>query len=101
MILNSKNGNGGTKKPADFKDKQIEFPVTYRLKAVMIGTENDDENKLKLTQVFSNLDIPYKYHDKRVSSGGAYVSFTYIVNKEQMDQLYADLKEIKELKFAV
>jgi putative lipoic acid-binding regulatory protein len=99
-----KNGNGGMKKATDLENKKIDFPVTFRLKAVMVGTVDDDQNKQKLTRVFEKLDIEYKYHDKRLSSKGAYVSFTYIVtllSKQQMDRLYADLKSIKELKFAV
>ena len=100
----NKNGNGGAKSAADIKGKEIEFPVTYQLKAVMTGTENDDDNKEKLVEVFNKLNIQYKYHDKRVSSKGAYVSFTYVVtieDKAQMNMLYNDLKAIKELKFAV
>ena len=100
----NKNHNGGVKKATDLHSHDIEFPVTYHLKAVMDGTEDDDQNKLKLTEVFHKLDINYRYHDKRVSAKGNYVSYTYEVTleqKSQMDRLYADLKEIKELKFAV
>lgn len=99
-----KNGNGSVKTAEALKGKDIDFPVTYQLKAVMLGTENDDDNKAKLISVFTELDIVYKYHDKKVSSKGAYVSFTYIItiiSKVQMDSLYSQLKLIKELKFAV
>lgn len=104
MEKHSNNGNGGTKSAANIKGAEIEFPVTYQLKAVMMGTENDDDNKEKLVEVFKKLNIPYKYHDKRASSKGAYVSFTYVVtikDRTQMNELYNDLKAIKELKFAV
>lgn len=100
----SKNGNGEAKSASDIKGKEIVFPVTYQLKAVMVGTDKDDDNKEKLVEVFNKLDIPYEYHDKRVSSKGAYVSFTYVVtlqDKAQMNKLYDELKAIKELKFAV
>jgi putative lipoic acid-binding regulatory protein len=99
-----KHGNGGVRTAEVLKGKEIDFPVTYQLKAVMTGTENDDDNKEKLTTIFAELDIVYKYHDKKVSSKGAYVSFTYIItvtDKVQMDNLYSQLKLIKELKFAV
>ena len=104
MIKHKNNGNGNLKTTDVLKGKEIEFPVTYQLKAVMTGTENDDSNKEKLTTVFTGLDIVYSYHDKKVSSKGAYVSFTYIVtvvSKSQMDDLYSRLRLIKELKFAV
>lgn len=89
---------------ADFEGREIEFPVTFHLKAVMKGTNNDDENKQKLVGVFVKHGIEYQYSDKKVSSKGSYVSFTYqvtLTNHEQMKLLYDDLKKIKELKFAV
>ena len=104
MNTDNKNGNGGAKSAAAFKGEKIEFPVTFQLKAVMIGTENDEKHKERLAEVFNKLNIPYKYLDKRFSSKGAYVSFTYevtLVDKVQMDKLYVDLKAVKELKFAV
>jgi len=98
------NGNGHFKTMADFEGKEIDFPVTFHLKAVLTGTKNDDENKQSLVDVFVRHNINYRYHDKKVSSKGSYVSFTYevtLVNHEQMKLLYADLRKIKELKFAV
>ena len=103
-MIDKTNSNGRPKTADDFKGQEIEFPVTYQLKAVMIGTENDDDNKEKLVEVFKKLNIPYKYLDKRMSTKGAYVSFTYEVtleSKSQMDRFYTQLKTIKELKFAV
>ena len=89
---------------SDFNGKEIEFPVTYQLKAVMIGTENDDDNKQKLVTIFLKRNIEYRYLNKKVSSKGSYVSLSYqvtLTSREQMNMLYADLKKIKELKFAV
>ena len=100
----NKNGNSNGNSAVSFDGKEIEFPVSFQLKAVLVGTENDDDNKEKLVEVFKKLNITYSYHDKKVSSKGAYVSFTYnvtVVDRPQMDALYADLKNIKELKFAV
>jgi putative lipoic acid-binding regulatory protein len=98
------NGNGIGNTGTNFDGKEIDFPVTYQLKAVMLGTENDDDSKEKLVNVFNELEIAHKYADKKLSSKGAYVSFTYtitVTNRQQMDALYAELKKIKELKFAV
>ena len=36
MALSKSNGNGNIKSMADFEGKEIEFPVTYQMKAVMI-----------------------------------------------------------------
>lgn len=98
------NGNGNMKTMADFDGSEIEFPVSFHLKAVMTGTKNDDNNKQKLVTVFTKHNIDYRYHDKKVSSKGSYISFTYqvtLTSRKQMIQLYADLKKIKEIKFAV
>jgi len=98
------NGNGHFRTMAGFEGRDIEFPVTFHLKAVMTGTQNDDDNKQKLVDVFSRHKIDYRYHDKKVSSKGSYVSFTYevtLISREQMKLLYADLRKIKGLKFAV
>ena len=98
------NGNGKLKSMADMKEKVIEFPVTFELKAVMMGTDMDAENKGKLVTVFDKLKIPHKYRDKKISSKGTYTSFTFGVSldsKDIMDKLYADLKNVEGLKFAL
>jgi putative lipoic acid-binding regulatory protein len=106
------NGNGkgkslnlsGPSSPIDQQEQQIEFPVTYQLKAVMTGTRYDDENKQDIVDVLSKLDIVHAYLDKKVSSKGTYTSFTYevtLISKDQMYKMYAQLRTIKNLKFAL
>lgn len=98
------NGNSNNKRAVSIDGKEIEFPVTYQLKAVMTGTKSDDENKKKLVAIFEKQEISYRYINKKVSSKGAYTSYTYEVtvnSRPQMDALYSELKKIKELKFAV
>ena len=102
--MTNTNGKGKKTTVDAFKGKEIEFPVTYQIKAVMTGAENDKENKDKLEHVFKEQHVNFQYVDKKMSSKGAYTSYTYQItlkDKEQMDNLYADLKEIKELKFAI
>jgi len=104
MKHNSTNGNGNFKTVADLKGKEISFPVTYHLKAVMEGTENEKKHKEELVRLFDVLEIKFQYQHKKISSKGAYVSFTYeitLVNKIQMNSLYAGLKNIKAVKFAL
>ncbi len=106
------NGNGkstnpklsGPSQPVDFKDQQVEYPVTYNLKAVMDGTRFDDDNKEDIVNVFKDLDIAYAYQDKKLSSKGNYVSFTYKVtlnDKDQMYKMYEGLRALDSLKFAL
>jgi len=98
------NGNGNLKNMANMEGKTIEFPVTFELKAVMQGTIPDEENKKRLVAVFNKLKIKHDYRSKKASSKGTYNSFTFEVtlsSKKLMDQLYADLKNVEGLKFAL
>ena len=98
------NGKEQNSQVNPFEGEEIKFPVTFQLKAVMVGTGKDDTHKSELEGVFTKQKVAFEYLDKKESSKGAYTSFTYQVtldNRIQMDALYADLKKIKELKFAV
>lgn len=100
----SNNSGNGSPKRADLKENNIRFPVTYELKAVMLGTLSDEENKANLEEVFRALCISYEFGHKKLSSKGIYVSFTYHItlqNKQVMDSLYHNLKKVKGLKFAL
>lgn len=90
--------------PIQLSNQKLQFPVTYRLKAVMATTPGDVENKQQLIDVFNKLDVRYSYQGRNKSSKGTYVSFTYEVtlnDRQTMNQLYALLKEIENLKFAL
>jgi putative lipoic acid-binding regulatory protein len=106
------NGNGkssteklsGPSNPIDLKEQKIEYPITYNLKAVMDGARFDDDNKNDLVTVFKDLEIVYAYLDKKLSSKGTYVSFTYqvtLISKDQLYKMYDGLRAIESLKFAL
>ncbi len=102
LKLNGNNGNGNGVSP--FGNEKVEYPVTFALKAVMDATVSDDENIANLTKVFYDLDIVHAYKNKRLSSKGNYISFTYMVTltaKKQLDDMYVKLKLVKGLKFAL
>ena len=84
--------------------QELQFPVTYRLKAVMVQGTGDAANKKALVRVFDALKIGFLYHSKNRSSKGTYVGYTYEItlnDRETMQRLYALLKEIDNLKFAL
>ena len=98
------NGNGNIKSTSELEGKTIKFPVTFELKAVLSGTVRDVDNKKNLTAVFTKFRVKHHFCYKKVSSKGTYASFTYEVtlgSKRQMDQLYAGLRQLKGLKFAL
>ncbi len=90
--------------PLQMNGEELQFPVTYRLKAVLSASQSDKENRIQLTGVFEELGIGYLYHSKNRSSKGTYVSFTYEItlnDRETMNRLYTQLKKIDNLKFAL
>lgn len=102
--MDMSKSNGKLKNPSELDNKQINFPVTFNLKAVMEGTGLDEENKKKIVAVFSEFGIKNTYQDKKVSSKGTYTSFTFevtIESKDEMEKLYARLKNVDGLKFAL
>ncbi|MCF6171851.1 MAG: DUF493 domain-containing protein [Bacteroidales bacterium] len=102
--MNKIKANGNIKSTAQPEGKTIEFPVTFELKAVLSGLVSDADNKKSLTTVFIRLKVKHDFRHKTVSSKGTYASFTYEVtlnSKQQMDQLYAGLKQLEGLKFAL
>jgi putative lipoic acid-binding regulatory protein len=98
------NGKGKSLLPEAFKGQEIEFPVSFQLKAVLTGTSTDEVNKEKLEKVFAEHKVKFKFVSSKASSKGAYTSYTYQVdleNRAQMDSMYDGLKKIEELKFAL
>lgn len=98
------NGKGKSTSLADIEGKEIEFPVTFRLKAVMEGSGMEKVHMDKLESVLTNNDISFSYQSKKASSKGTYTSYTYevtIESKVQLQNMYEGLRKIKELKFAV
>lgn len=90
--------------PMRMNNQELSFPVTFRLKVVLTTSLTDTENKEQLTNIFNALNIGYLYYGKNRSRKGSYVSFTYEVtlnNRQTMTRLYALLKEIENLKFAL
>lgn len=99
-----KHHNGGAKNSNPFKDKKIEFPVTFQLKAVMVEDGKNAGNKEKLEAVFVNQEVTNCFISDKISSKGSYISYTYSVtltSKEQMERMYDDLKTVEGLKFAL
>ena len=99
-----KSQNGGAQNADPFKDKEIEFPVTYELKAVMVKEDTVDENRKRLETVFTKQKVEHHFISDKISSKANYISYTYSVtltSKVQMQELYAGLKNVKGLKFAL
>ena len=98
------NGSGKSNPSTPFGNKEVIFPVTFMFKAVMDATLSDENNKASLVRVFEKSDIVNLFQHQKLSSKGNYISFTYkvtLVSKQQMYNMYNQLKEIQGLKFAL
>ncbi len=105
-MTQKKSSDNGNNVSADnaIQNAEIEFPVTFELKAVIDASDSDDDNKKKLTGVFNKMEVTNSYIGNKKSSKGTYVSYNYKVtfqNKEQMEKLYTELKSVPGLKFAI
>lgn len=105
-MTTKKAADNGNVENADqaIKNAEIEFPVTFELKAVLDASVSDNDNMKNLTDVFDKLKISNSYIGNKKSSKGTYVSYNYKVtlqNKPQLEKLYSDLKNVPGLKFAL
>ncbi len=102
-LVNLENGNS-TNSNLPMENVQLEFPVTFQLKAVMYTSGSDDENKKKLVDVFNNLKVKNKFTNSKKSSKGTYISYNYkvtLISKAQLETLYENLKSVQGIKFAL
>jgi len=98
--------NGNSEKPdvLGLSKEEINFPLSYQLKAIFVHPEQEELHKTRLVETFDSLKIQHQLKDNKLSKKGNYISFTYEVhleNKEQMNRLYDALKKIEGLKFAL
>ena len=98
------NGKGNLRKLEEIKEQPIVYPVSYELKAVMESAVGDEESKEEIVKVFKKHNINFSFLNKKASSKGSYVSFTFkvtIASQSQMHAIYDDLKKINGLRFAI
>ncbi len=104
MTVKKQPSNGNIKNLKAIEDVKINFPVTYDLKVVFDTTVSDDEIRKNLSDAFGRLNVTNSYKGNKKSSKGTYMSYNFEVtlkNKEQLDKLYSDLKDLPGIKFAL
>lgn len=96
--------NGHPKKNGNEIQEELQYPVTFELKAVFDARFDDTENKKHLEGLFSKQMIPFDFLGKKTSSKGTYTSYSYqvtISDKALMESLYDGLKQVPGLKTAL
>lgn len=85
-------------------NKKINFPIKYDLKVIILSISSEEENKITLKKIFSDLKIPFKYISTNKSKTAKYLSFTYnitVPSQSIFDKLYSSLNKIKGIKAAI
>ena len=95
-------------KPKDIRMEvdgvEIEYPVTFQLKAVLDNSNSDEENQRNISALLGKLNIPNKLIGSKVSSKGTYTSYHYdvtISGKPQLEEMYEAMKQLPGFKFAL
>ncbi|MCK9449815.1 MAG: DUF493 domain-containing protein [Bacteroidales bacterium] len=80
------------------------FPTTYELKVVVELDRQTGASKQEIERMLLRLKIPFSFLEVKLSSRQSYVSHSIrvtLLDKEQMDSLYRELKQIPGIKFAL
>jgi putative lipoic acid-binding regulatory protein len=102
--MDNPGGNGEGKTCNLFDRQSVNYPVSFDLKAIIDANIDEEESKKNLEKVFKATKVPHTNWRVKSSSGGKYKSYTVSVdvdNKEMLHKLYADLKKVPGLKFAL
>ncbi len=84
--------------------ENLRFPVNFDLKVIMISRGDDEENRVKLRALLDRLSILYREWRSKKSSKGNYISISInvtISSRYIFDSLYADLRKLEGIKFAI
>jgi len=104
-VKNKKKESAAPENGDVFENETIEFPITFAIKIIMeSGDSNEESKKQSLKQVFDKLSIPNSGWKSKLSGKGNYISFTALITvktKEEMHNLYSELKTVPGVKYAI
>jgi len=95
-MKNHTNGSGS--------QEVINYPVQFDLKIFMTTPLNHNDNITLLEPVLTNLNIPFSNWRHKISDKGVYISYTVhvtVISQIILNQLYANLKDVQGVKFAL
>ncbi|MCP4179015.1 MAG: DUF493 domain-containing protein [bacterium] len=86
------------------KKEILDFPQEFTLKIIVENVLTDNENKSNIKTVLESENINGTDWSSKLSKEGKYLSYRVRVNisdKDQMDSLYAKIKSIPYIKYAI
>ena len=102
--MGKKGGNGGGKSCNLFCGESVNYPVIFDLKVIIETSIDANESQKSLESLLKKLKVPFSDWRRRPSSGGKYISFTVSVDidsAELLEKMYAKIKEVSGVKFAI
>lgn len=86
------------------RGENLRFPINFDLKVIMVSRGDDEEKRNKLKALLERLSIPHREWRSKKSSKGNYISISINVtinSRYVFDSLYADLRKLEGIKFAI
>jgi len=96
--------NGDGKTCNTFNRQSVNYPVKFDLKAIIDAKIEAKDSKSAMEAIFKKYKVPFSDWRQKSSSGGKYTSYTVsieIQNQKELEDVYADLKKVAGLKFAL
>jgi putative lipoic acid-binding regulatory protein len=97
-------GNGNGRMCNLFGRETVNYPVRFDLKAIVKASIKKQESINNIEYLLNKHKVPFENWRSKPSSGGKYISFTVNVeirSQQILEKLYADLKKVPGLKFAL
>lgn len=85
-------------------NKEIKFPVSYTLKAILDNSIAEESHTKELKSILLKLGVAYKSFSSKLSSNGKYISISVgikVDDRKIFDSLYIELKKIPGIKYAL
>lgn len=86
------------------ENQEINFPVSYVLKVVVTQNMRPEQHQGLIEEILERKKIPFRFEDVKPSNKGTYLSFSVfitLIDKNQMDELYLELKTLPWIKMAL
>ncbi len=87
-----------------FEGQEIIFPVSYVLKVVVTQNMSPERHGTLIEELLNKKNIPYRFEEVKESAKKTYLSFSIsitLTDKNQMNELYNDLKTMPWIKMAL
>jgi putative lipoic acid-binding regulatory protein len=102
--MDKPGGNGDGKTCNLFNRQSVNYPVKFDLKAIIDAKINAKDSISAMEALFNRHKVPFSDWKQKSSSGGKYISYTVSIeirSQKELEDVYAELKKVKGLKFAL